>query len=131
MTAQTPPAVPRPLAERFAKSFAAFVDALRADVSAAAMNPALSSSRELLTWQTKALPLLEQQNAVIQNAWARFLIGEERTIIGLAADKRGLGKDLEGFSLAFAGPDRAKALDQLLTAVVIAAYQLCAAAGIP
>lgn len=131
MTPKAPPAVPQRLAERFAKAFAAFVDAVRAAVAETIPNPALANTPAFLAWQTRALPQLEEENASIQKAMALFLIGEERTILQLAAYQSGLDKHLDGFSLDFAGPDRAKALDQLETSVVMAAYQLCAAAGIP
>jgi hypothetical protein len=131
MTSGPPPPIPQATAERFAKAFSAFVDAVWAAVAEAAGNPALSSTPALLAWQTKALPLLEQENASIQKAMALFLIGEERTLVRLAAEERGLAKNLDGFALNFAGEERAKTLDRLETAVVVAAYQLCQAAGVP
>ena len=131
MTPEAPPAVPPPLAERFSKAFAAFVDAVRAAVAEAAQDPLLGNTPALLTWQTQALPLLEKENASIQNAMALFLVGEVRSILSLASERRHLAKELDGFDLNFAGEDRAKTLDRLETAVVVAAYQLCAAAGVP
>jgi hypothetical protein len=104
---------------------------VRAAVAETIPNPALANTPAFLAWQTRALPQLEEENASIQKAMALFLIGEERTILQLAAYQSGLDKHLDGFSLDFAGPNRAKALDQLETSVVMAAYQLCAAAGIP
>jgi hypothetical protein len=131
MTPETPPAVPRPLAERFVKAFATFVDAVRSAAAGGALDPALSASPRFLSWQTRALPLLERENDSIQHAFALYLIGEPSAILAMASDKRHLAKDLDGFPLTFAGPDRAPVLDKLMTAVVTAAYQLCAAAGIP
>jgi len=131
MTPEAPPAVPPPLAERFSKAFAAFVDAVRAAVAEAAQDPLLGNTPALLTWQTQALPLLEKEDASIQNAMALFLVGEVRSILALASERRHLAKELDGFDLNFAGEDRAKTLDRLETAVVVAAYQLCAAAGVP
>ncbi len=131
MSAQTNPVVPQPLAERFAKAFAAFVDAVWAAVALGIPDPAIANTASFLAWQTQALPLLEKENASIQKAMALYLIGETGTILGLAKDNRALGRKLDGFDLAFAGADRAKTLNQLETAVVVAAYQLCASAGIP
>jgi hypothetical protein len=131
MTPDNAPAVPQALAERFAKAFADFVDAVWTAVTLNVPNPAIANTPAFLVWQTQALPLLEKENGSIQKAMALFLIGEERTLLGLASDNRMLGRKLDGFDLGFAGADRAKTLDQLETAVVVAAYQLCAAAGIP
>jgi hypothetical protein len=77
------------------------------------------------------LPLLQQQNASIQQATALFSAGDAGPILALAEDKRGLAKDLDGFPLTFAGQEHAAELESLETAVVVAAYQLCLAAGIP
>jgi hypothetical protein len=131
MTQEALPAVPPPLAERFSKAFAAFVEAVRAAVAEAAQDPLLGNTPALLAWQTQALPLLEKQNSSIENAMALFLVGEVRAILGLASEHRHLAKELDGFDLNFAGVDRARTLDQLETAVVVAAYQLCSAAGVP
>ena len=131
MTPEAPPAVPPPLAERFSKAFAAFVDAVRAAVAEAAQDPLLGNTPALLTWQTQALPLLEKEDASIRNAMALFLVGEARSMLALASERRHLAKELDGFDLNFAGEDRAKTLDRLETAVVVAAYQLCTAAGVP
>jgi hypothetical protein len=131
MTTEAPPAIPQIFAERFAKAFDEFVGAVRAATKEAALNPALSSSRSLLVWQTQDLPRLEKENSEVQNAMALFLIGETRTIAMLASERRHLARELDGSDLNFAGPDRGKVLDQLETAVVVTAYQVCSAAKIP
>jgi hypothetical protein len=130
MTPENPPEVPQPLAERFAKAFSAFVEAVWVAVTTNVPNPAVANTSAFLAWQTQALPLLEKENAVIQNAMARFLIGETDTLVRLASESRHLGKKLDGFDLNFAGVDCAKTLDQLETAVVVTAYQVCVAAGV-
>jgi hypothetical protein len=130
-TPGAPAAVPQSLAERFAKTFAAFVEAVWLAVTAHVPNPAVANTPAFLAWQTRALPLLEKENATIQNAMALFLIGETRTLINLAAESRMMGRKLDGFDLNFAGAENSEKLDQLETAVVVAAYQLCVAAGIP
>jgi len=119
------------LVARFAKAVSAFVAAIQDAVAEAAQNPEYASTPAFHSWQSKVLPLLETQNASIQKAAAMAAKGEVQPILALAEDKRGLAKDLDGFPLTFAGPDHAAVLDQLETAVVTAAYQLCAAAGIP
>jgi hypothetical protein len=131
MTPETSPAYFKTLVERFVKAFSDFVGEVTKAVQEAAMNPALSSTPALLMWQTDGLPLLEQQNAAIQNGGARFQIGETGTIVNLADRARGLAKQLDGFPLDFAGPTNAEELDRLETAVVVAAYQLCKAVRNP
>jgi hypothetical protein len=125
------PAISQSLAERFAKVFAAFVEAVSVAITTNVPNPAVANTSAFLAWQTRALPRLEKENASIQNAMARFLVGETNTILQLAAESRALGRKLDGFDLNFAGADCAKKLNQLETAIAVAAYQLCAAAGIP
>jgi hypothetical protein len=131
MTPDPPRAVPQLSAERLAKAFAAFVDAVRAAISENVTNPAVANTQVFLAWQTQALPMLEEENATVQNALARFLIGEERTIVAVAAEERHLAKKLDGLSMDFAGAERGKLLDRLETAIVIAASQICQAAGVP
>lgn len=131
MTTETPLAVPQNLADQFAKAFAKFVDAVRAAAKEAAANPALNTSRSLLVWQTQDLPRLEKENAEVQNAMALYLIGETRSIVAQAAERRHIARELDGADLNFAGPERGAILDQLETAVVFAAYQVCTAAKVP
>jgi uncharacterized protein CbrC (UPF0167 family) len=128
MTPEVPNEVPPVFIERFAKAFADFVNEVTKAVLDAAGDPARSSTPALLGWQTRALPLLEQEDAAIQNGVARYKIGETKTIVNLADEARGLAKNLDGFSLDFAGPKYAENLDRLETAVVVAAYQVSAAA---
>jgi len=122
--------IPAALVDRFAKASAEFVEAVGEAVAEAALNPELAGTPTLQTWLTKALPLLHEQNASIQTAAEHFSQDEARSILTLAEDKRGLAKDLDGFPLTFAGPEHAKSLESLETAVVVAAYKLCEAAGI-
>jgi len=131
MTPEAPPAIPQHLAERFAKAFSAFVDAVWAEVAKGVPNPAVANTPAFVAWQTQALPMLEMENASIQKAMTLFLIGETGTLAKLAGENRTLGRKLDGFDLNFAGADRGKILNQLETAVAVAAYQLCTAAGIP
>lgn len=129
MTPENSPPVPQILAEQFSKAYSAFVEAVRAAVNEAALNPA--GSRALLLWQTQGLPMLEKEKAAVERAMALYLIGEVRSIVEAASDLRHLAKKLDGFDLNFAGEERGKALDQLETNVVVSAYQVCAAAGVP
>jgi len=131
MTATASPALLQDLADRFAKAFAAFVDAVRSAVAENVANPQIANTPGFLGWQTDALPLLERQNATVQHAWALFQIGETQTIPAVAAEQRHLAKQLDGLPMNFAGPDIAQKLDRLLTAVVVAASRLSSAAGIP
>jgi hypothetical protein len=121
----------RPLIERFAKSFAAFVKAAGDAVSEAANNPELAAAPAYQSWKGKVLPLLLQENASLEAALAQFQAGDARPVLVSAEDKRGLAKDMDGFPLTFAGPDHAQILGDLRIAVVRSASRLCAAAGIP
>ncbi len=131
MTTEAPTAVPKNLAEQFAKAFAKFVDEVRAAVQEAALNPALNTSRSLLVWQTQDLPRLEKENNEVQNAFALYLIGEAQSIVAQAAQRRHIARELDGADLNFAGPERGQVLDQLETMAVYAAYQVCVAAKVP
>lgn len=119
------------LVERFMNVFAAFVKAVQEAVAEAVQKPELAQSHALRSWQSKALPLLEKGDAAMRAAAAAFDQGNAQPILTQAEDKRGMAKDIEGFPLTFAGPEHAQKLEQLETAVVTAAYQICAAAGIP
>lgn len=131
MTPETVPMIPQSTAERFVKAFAAFVEAVWVAVTTNVTNPAIANTPAFLIWQTQALPSLEQENAKIQKAMTLFLIGEESTLANLAAQNRAMGRKLDGFDLNFAGAEQGKKLNELETAVVFAAYQVCVAAKIP
>lgn len=130
MAADLPP-IPPPLVDRFEKAFAKFVEAVSNAVDDAATKPELAATPSFRSWQSKALPLLQQQNVSLQAALALFQKGDLNPILTFAEDKRALAKDMDGFSLTFSGPDHAADLEALQTAVVMAAFNLCAAAGIP
>lgn len=131
MNPDTPPAIPRIFAERLSSEHAAFVNAVREAVRESAQNPALNGSRGLLLWQTQALPSVEKQNSLVEGAMALYLAGEARAIVEVASEVVHIARMLDGFDLNFAGEERGKTLDRLETSVVIAAYQVCAAAGVP
>lgn len=118
------------LVERFRKVFAAFVNAVNEAVAEAAQKPELAQTPAFRSWQSKALPLLQKSDTDIQAAAEAFAKDDAAPILTQAQDKQGLAKDLDGFPLTFAGPEHAQKLDMLETAVVVAAYQICAAAGI-
>lgn len=131
MTPQTPLEIPKIFADNFARAYGAFVEAVRAAVAETIANPVLANTATFLSWQTEALPMLEAQNSSVQEAYARFLIGETQTIVSVAAERRHLGKELDGLPLDFAGKDRAESLGSLKTTAVITASRLCQAAGVP
>lgn len=130
-TPSAPTAIPQALAEHFAQAFAAFVQEVWLAITTHVSSPAIANTPAFLSWQTRALPLLEKENVAVQNAMTLFLIGEMGTLVSLARESRSLAKKLDGFDLNFAGAETGKKLDQLETAVVITAYQLCQAAGVP
>ena len=123
--------VPPALAERFTSAFNTFVAAVTGAVTDAAQDPQLAAASSFGAWNNKVLPLLRRQNAAVQQAAEALRRGDPGPILASAEDKRGLAKDLDGFPLTFAGPAHAATLDALETALVTAAWQLCAAAGIP
>lgn len=118
------------LADSFTKCFTAFVAAVEDAVDVASLHPEFADTPQLLVWQMQALPRLREQNAVMQNAMALYQIGETRTLVAQAAEKLHLARELDGCDLNFAGEDRGKVLNQLETAVVIAAYRLHTEAGV-
>jgi hypothetical protein len=130
MTSPATREVPQMLVDYFVKAYAALVAGVEEAIAEANRDPQLASSPFLASWQFQALPLLKQQNEAIQEGYARYLIGETQTILALAADRRHLGKELDGLPLTFAGPERAKSLDSLETMAVVTASRLCSAAGI-
>ncbi len=123
--------LPPALVERFIVAFNAFVAVVTAAVTDAEQDPQLAAAPAFHAWKNKVLPLLQRQNAAAQQAMEAYRKGDPGPILASAEDKRGLAKDLDGFPLTFAGPAHAATLDALETALVTAAYQLCAAAGIP
>lgn len=131
MMPEVPATIPLIFAERFSKAYAAFVDATVEAVREAAGNPALGSNRGLILWQTQGLSLIESQNSSVKRAMVLYRSGEGSAIAEAASEAVHLAKMLDGFDLNFSGEGRGKILDHLETDVVIAAYQVCAAAGIP
>jgi len=130
MTA-TAHSIPPALADRFLAAFKAFAEYVTVAVTDASQDPQLAAAPAFRAWKDKVLPLLQRQNAAAQSAAEAFRGGDPMSLLISAEDKRGLAKDLDGFPLTFAGPAHAEALDALETALVTAAFQLCAAAGIP
>ncbi|HVT97298.1 MAG TPA: hypothetical protein VHE33_07295 [Acidobacteriaceae bacterium] len=126
-TANIPPA----LADRFMEAFDAFLASVTTAVTDAEQNPEQASTPDFRAWKNKVLPLLKRQNNEAQQAVEAFRKGDPAPLLAIAQEKRGLAKDLDAFPLTFAGPAHAETLDALETALVTAAYHLCAAAGVP
>jgi hypothetical protein len=123
--------IPLALADRFTEAFNAFLASVTTAVTDAEQDPEQASAPDFRAWKNKVLPLLQQQNAAAQHSLQTFRKSDPAPLLAIAADKRGLTKDLDAFPLTFAGPAHAETLDALETALVTAAYHLCAAAGIP
>ncbi len=130
MTSPATSPIPDYYAQRFVKTFTALVTKVRDAVAAGALDPAYSSTPTFLMWQTEALPRLEEELAEIVKAYAGFQSGDSLPLVELARDELGLAKHLDGFPLDFAGSEPATELDRLVTAVVMAAYQLCSIAKV-
>jgi hypothetical protein len=118
------------LANRFAESFARFATAVEDAVTEASLNPEFADTPQLHVWE-RALPFIQQENKSVQHALALYLIGETQTIVQEASKRRHIARELDGCDLNFAGRERGKVLDQLETASVVAAYQVCSAAKVP
>jgi hypothetical protein len=116
--------------EHFSKTFAAFAKAVDEAVTVADQHPEYAGTRALEAWQSRAQPLILKQNASVQKAVEDFRAGAAESILAQARDQRALAKDLDGFPLSFAGPEKAEKLEKLETAVVLAAYRVCVVAGV-
>jgi hypothetical protein len=125
------PRIPASYVERFRAAYAAFVDEVRRAIDDAAEQPDHGTAEVLSMWRSRALPALEQRLALVQSAVARYHIGDEAPIVQCADDASGLAKNLDPFPMDFAGPDHKQALESLLRQVVLVAYPVCHAAGLP
>lgn len=121
------PAKPQPispiLAERYFAAIAGFVAKVREAIEAG--EPAKAA-----IWQKKVLPLLESRLASAKVASAHFVIGNEGPLVADAFPLISLARDMDGYSLDFAGEDLAHELKLKQQLVVSAAWHVCHAAGV-
>lgn len=114
--------IPPQAAERFAYTFEEFVATLR---TALALAP--EEHAEVSRWQKKALPLLNRDLERVNAAAKSYTAGDASPLAQTASSALSLAKDLDGFSLSFAGEETARQLEEKLRFVVMAAWQVVSA----
>lgn len=110
-------------AERFANTFAEFVGGVR---TAIALAP--PGHPEVVRWQGRALPVLGRDLDEAHAAIESYRAGDARPLVRSAAAALSLAKNLDGFSMNFAGEETGKQLEEKLRLVVMAAWQVKSAA---
>lgn len=115
--------------DRFVRAFDDFIVCLKSAIAEASANPAMMDSELLISWQKKALPVLEGCQGEIHVAAEAFACGDTGPIVRQADHQAGLSRNLDCFPLNFAGSQYEKKLDDLVTLVVVTSYRVCQAAG--
>lgn len=109
-------------AERYVATVAALAAKAREAVDA-------SFSPQGMVWKQKILPMLEVRRTAAQAAATHFAIGDERPLVTQAKQSLALGREMDGYSMDFAGEKYATELKQVQQFVVFAAWQVCQSAG--
>ena len=115
-------AIPEATAQRFVTTLTALLESVRGAIAG-------SDSAQAGVWRRKVLPLLEGHLAAAKKAAAHFAIGDEQPLVDTALPLRFLARDLDGYSLDFAGADAARQYEERRRLVVYAAWQVGQAAG--
>lgn len=76
------------------------------------------------------LPLLENRLRDAQTALAHHAIGDQDPLVTIALKSRFLARDMDGYSLGFAGKELAEQFEDRRRLVVFAAWQVCDTAGV-
>jgi len=116
------PEIPEAIVHRYVVALQALVTTARAAVST-------GSTPQAKPWREKMLPMLEGRLAAVEDAAAHFAIGHQQPLLEAALPLRFLARDMDGYSLEFAGEPFATQLKERQRLVVLAAWQLCHAAG--
>jgi len=114
--------IPQALADRYLTVFTALVSKSRDAI-------AVGSSPQTEVWKQKVLPLLELRLTAAKSASAHYAIGDEQPLVIHARQSLSLGRDMDGYSLDFAGEEFAEQLKQAQQLVVFAAWHVCQSAG--
>ena len=117
-----PLAIPQPLADRY-------VSAMSDLISVAHQAIATTNSPQATLWRQKLVPVLESRLFAAKTALTRHTIGDENPLLAHALQSRFLARDMDGYSLNFAGEDFAVQLKEKQQLVVYAAWQICQSAG--
>jgi hypothetical protein len=116
--------IPQPVAERYLNALKALVSTVRTALGAAGDLPQASG------WQKNMLPLLENRLRDAQTALAHHAIGDQDPLVTIALKSRFLARDMDGYSLGFAGKELAEQFEDRRRLVVFAAWQVCETAGV-
>lgn len=114
------------ISKAIADRYVTTVAALAAKVSEAI---AASSSAQAAVWRQKVLPNLELMHTAAKSAAAHYAIGDEQPLVVHAKQALSLSRDMDGYSMDFAGEEFAKQLKQAQQLVVFAAWHVCQSAG--
>lgn len=121
--AQTiPQVIPQPLADRY-------IAVLNELISVAHQAIASSNSSQATLWRQKLVPLLDTRLFAAKTAMLHLAIGDENPLLAHALQSRFLARDMDGYSLDFAGEAFAAQLKEKQQLVVYAAWQVCHSAG--
>lgn len=129
MTPSPAPPVPHMIPQLVADCFLAALSSLVSigrEAVAAALPQGLAQAS---VWQKKIQPLLEARLSAAQAASTHFAIGRQQPLLAEALPLRFLARDTDGYALDFAGEAFATELTQRRRLVVLAAWQVCQAAG--
>lgn len=117
-------AIPPQAADRFALTFAEFVTAIQ---TALALAP--QERPDVSRWQRKALPQLSRDLEGVEAAMKSYKTGDSQPLAQATSSALSLAKNLDGYPLNFAGEETGRQLEEKLTFVVMAAWQVLSAAG--
>ena len=116
--------IPQPIAERYLITLKQFVSTVRTAIGSAGGSPQSAG------WQRTVLPLLESRMAAAETALSHHAIGDQQPLVSLAMKSRFLAREIDGYSLRFAGENFGVQLEEQLRLVVFAAWQVCESAGV-
>jgi len=74
-------------------------------------------------WESRALPSLEKEQLLLDQAGQRFRQGESQPISDLAGKKLGLAKELDNFDLSWATAENRSAIESGIKQVVSISYK--------
>jgi hypothetical protein len=110
-------------ADRYIAAFRGFVALVKQAIATS------GDFQQASVWERKVLAVFEQQLSALQPARAHLAIGDDQPLIGLAMKSTSIARDMDGYSLMFAGEELAKQLEEQRRVVVFAAWQFCESAG--
>jgi hypothetical protein len=115
--------IPQATAERYLITLKELVSIARKAIAAT------QDEQQSALWQRKVLLLLEGQFSAAQQAQAHYAIGNQKPLVDRARRSLSLARDMDGYSLNFAGETFAAQFVEQRRLVVFAAWQVCESAG--